>query len=147
MGGLLVYLLAGGGAAFAGLESALKRPVESAINHGPLKLALHVANLTRTRLMRGENWQVDPIVARQGRDVDVLWTSPDCKNHSNTKGSRPWPPRGRDWSGDGVFYELDFEIAGLILVVRYGPPQTEGWTFFKSYQDFRFQIEEIMVKS
>lgn len=44
MRGLIVDLFAGGGGASTGIEAALGRPVDIAINHDPVALAVHKAN-------------------------------------------------------------------------------------------------------
>jgi len=44
MSGIVVDLFAGGGGASVGLEAALGRPVDVAINHDPVTLAVHKAN-------------------------------------------------------------------------------------------------------
>jgi len=44
MRGLVVDLFAGGGGASVGIEAALGRPVDIAINHDPVALAVHKGN-------------------------------------------------------------------------------------------------------
>lgn len=87
--GLIVDLFAGGGGASTGLEAALGRPVDLAINHSAVALAVHEANHPRTRHLTADLFEVDPRVATRGRRVDVLWASPDCTHHSRAKGGKP----------------------------------------------------------
>lgn len=76
--GLVVDLFAGGGGASTGLEAALKRPVDVAINHSEVALAVHAANHPETRHIRTDIFDVKPKEVAKGRPVDVLWASPDC---------------------------------------------------------------------
>lgn len=87
--GLIVDLFAGGGGASTGIESALGRPVDIAINHNPMALAVHAVNHPGTRHLTTDVWEVDPLVATGGRDVELLWASPDCRHFSRAKGGKP----------------------------------------------------------
>ena len=89
MSGLVVDLFAGAGGASTGLEAALGRDVDIAINHDPTALAVHAANHPSTKHMTANIWAVDPLEATQGRPVDVLWASPDCTHFSVAKGAAP----------------------------------------------------------
>lgn len=86
---LIVDLFAGGGGASVGLEAALGRSVDIAINHDPVALAVHRANHPSTRHLEADIWEVKPREATGGHPVDVLWASPDCKHFSRAKGSKP----------------------------------------------------------
>lgn len=89
MRGLVVDLFAGGGGASTGIEAALGRDVDIAINHSAIALAVHEANHPRTKHLTANIWEVDPRIATGGRRVDVLWASPDCTHHSVAKGGKP----------------------------------------------------------
>lgn len=89
MGGLVVDLFAGGGGASAGIESALGRAVDIAINHDAVALAVHKANHPGTRHLEADIWEVRPEDAIGGRPVDLLWASPDCTHFSVAKGGKP----------------------------------------------------------
>ncbi len=93
--GLVVDLFAGGGGASVGLEAALGRPVDIAINHSPVALAVHTANHPRTEHYTEDVWRVDPLAVTHGRPVAVLWGSPDCRHFSNAKGDVPRSPKVR----------------------------------------------------
>lgn len=86
---LLVDLFAGGGGASVGIEAALGRYVDLAINHDPLAIAVHQANHPHTRHLESNVWEVDPRKATGGRPVDLLWASPDCTHFSRAKGGKP----------------------------------------------------------
>jgi DNA (cytosine-5)-methyltransferase 1 len=87
--GLVVDLFAGGGGASVGIEAALGRPVDIAINHSAIALAVHEANHPRTKHLTADIWEVHPRMATGGRRVDVLWASPDCTHFSVAKGGKP----------------------------------------------------------
>jgi len=87
--GLVVDLFAGGGGASVGIEAALGRTVDIAINHDPVALAVHKANHPGTRHLEADIWEVRPADATGGRAVDVLWASPDCTHFSIAKGDVP----------------------------------------------------------
>ena len=75
---LIVDLFAGGGGASMGIEAALGRAVDVAVNHDPAAVACHVANHPHTRHHCASVFEVDPIEATGGRPVGLLWASPDC---------------------------------------------------------------------
>lgn len=89
MTGLVVDLFAGGGGASTGIEAALGRSVDIAINHSPTALAVHAANHPGTRHLTADIWEVRPTDATRGRPVDMLWASPDCTHFSVARGGKP----------------------------------------------------------
>jgi DNA (cytosine-5)-methyltransferase 1 len=89
MKGLIVDLFAGGGGASLGIEAAMQRPVDIAINHDPIALAVHAANHPHTIHLTEDIWKVKPSDVTQGRSVDLLWASPDCTHFSVAKGGQP----------------------------------------------------------
>jgi len=89
-----VVLFAGLGGACAGLEDA-GLPVHVANNHDPVALAAHAALFPHTHHVKGDIFDVDPVQATSGRCVNVLWASPDCRDHSIAKGGAPRSARVR----------------------------------------------------
>ena len=87
--GLIVDLFAGGGGASTGLEIALGRSPDIAINHDPEALAMHAANHPTTRHLCANVLKVLPLEATGGAKVDVLHASPDCTHFSKAKGGKP----------------------------------------------------------
>lgn len=83
--GLTVDSFAGGGGASTGIEMAGCR-VDIAINHDPAAIAMHKINHPDTRHYCEDIWAVDPREACQGRKVDFMWASPDCKHFSKASG-------------------------------------------------------------
>ena len=79
---LIVDSFAGGGGASLGIERALGRSPDIAINHDAVALSMHRRNHPATRHMAHNVWAVDPVAAADGRPVGLLWASPDCKHFS-----------------------------------------------------------------
>lgn len=86
---LFIDNFAGGGGASTGIEMAIGRSVDVAINHDPDAIAMHKANHPKTRHYCEDVWQVDPVEASAGKPVALAWFSPDCKHFSRAKGGKP----------------------------------------------------------
>ncbi len=86
---LLIDNFAGGGGASTGIELALHRSVDVAINHDPEAIDMHARNHPQTRHLCESVWDVDPVQVCAGRPVGVAWFSPDCKHFSRAKGAKP----------------------------------------------------------
>lgn len=98
---LIIDLFAGGGGASTGIEQAIGRHVDIAINHDPEAVALHQANHPQTLHYVSDVFEVDPVAVCDGRPVGMLWMSPDCKHFSKAKGGKPVNKkiRGLAWVG------------------------------------------------
>jgi DNA (cytosine-5)-methyltransferase 1 len=86
---IIVDNFAGGGGASTGIELALGRHVDIAINHDPEAVAMHEANHPQTRHYCESVWEVNPREVEPGRRIGLLWLSPDCKHFSKAKGGKP----------------------------------------------------------
>ena len=86
---IFVDNFAGGGGASTGIEIAIGRNVDIAINHDPDAIAMHRANHPNSKHYCEDVWEVDPIEACEGRPVALAWFSPDCKHFSRAKGGKP----------------------------------------------------------
>ena len=86
---LVIDLFAGGGGASTGIEQAIGRAVDIAINHDPEAISLHQANHPQTRHYVSDVFEVDPVAVTGGMPVGALWASPDCKHFSKAKGGKP----------------------------------------------------------
>ncbi len=86
---LVIDLFAGGGGASTGIEQAIGRHVDIAVNHDPEAISLHTANHPQTRHFCSDVFEVDPLVVTEGQPVGLLWASPDCKHFSKAKGGKP----------------------------------------------------------
>lgn len=94
-GGLIVDSFAGGGGASVGLERALGRSPDFAVNHDPEAIAMHAANHPGTRHLISNVKDVDVHRMCAGRPIEVLWLSPDCVYHSKARGGKPHRDRNR----------------------------------------------------
>lgn len=86
-GEIIVDSFAGGGGASTGIELALGRIVNAAINHDPAAIRMHEANHPHTEHYQASVWDVDPETVCRGRPVALAWFSPDCKHFSKAKGA------------------------------------------------------------
>jgi DNA (cytosine-5)-methyltransferase 1 len=86
---IIIDMFAGGGGASTGIEWALGRSPDEAVNHSPAAIAIHRLNHPNTRHHETDAWEADPIVLAAGRRVGLLWLSPDCTHFSRAKGARP----------------------------------------------------------
>ena len=86
---LVIDSFAGGGGASTGIELAIGRPVDIAINHDPAALAMHKANHPFTKHYCESVWDVDPREVCANRPVGLAWFSPDCTHHSKARGGKP----------------------------------------------------------
>ena len=86
---IIIDNFAGGGGASTGIELAIGRRVDVAINHDPLAIAMHRANHPETEHHCESVWDIDPRQVKPGRPIGLLWLSPDCKHFSKAKGGKP----------------------------------------------------------
>ena len=89
MKGLIIDCFAGGGGASTGIEMALNRHVDIAINHDPEAIRMHKANHPNTLHLTEDIFEVDLEKYVNGRHVALMWASPDCTSHSKAKGGQP----------------------------------------------------------
>lgn len=87
--GLIIDCFAGGGGASVGIEMALGRHVDIAINHDPQAIRMHQTNHPNTLHLTEDIFKVDLEKYVKGRKVSLMWASPDCTSHSKAKGGKP----------------------------------------------------------
>jgi DNA (cytosine-5)-methyltransferase 1 len=92
---LIVDNFAGGGGASLGIEMALGRSPDVAVNHDPEAIAMHAVNHPDTRHFCESVWDVDPVSVCGGKRVALAWFSPDCTFHSKARGGKPFRDRNR----------------------------------------------------
>jgi len=135
MSGLIVDNFAGGGGASTGIEAALGRPVDVAINHDAEAVAMHMANHPATRHFCQSINAVDPRDATGGRPVLLAWFSPDCKHHSKAKGGKPREKNIRDLAWIVPHWvevlQRDFQRRGL------NPRDAIRCLFLENVEEFR----------
>ncbi|SEQ48195.1 DNA (cytosine-5)-methyltransferase 1 [Amphritea atlantica] len=88
-GELVVDNFAGGGGASTGIELAMGRSVDIAINHDIDAIRMHETNHPHTRHYCESVWDIDPRKVTAGQPVGLAWFSPDCKHFSKAKGGKP----------------------------------------------------------
>ncbi len=86
---IIVDNFAGGGGASHGIECALNRPVNIAINHDQQAIDMHTANHPLTQHYCEDVFQVSPRELCGDRKIGLAWFSPDCKHFSRAKGGTP----------------------------------------------------------
>ena len=86
---LIIDCFAGGGGASVGIEMALGRQVDIAINHNPQAILMHRTNHPGTLHLTEDIFKVDMKKYVGDRHVSLMWASPDCTSHSKAKGGQP----------------------------------------------------------
>lgn len=89
MNGLIIDCFAGGGGASVGIEMALGRPVDIAINYDEQAIRMHRTNHPQTLHLTEDIFKVDLKKYVHGQHVALMWASPDCTSHSKAKGGQP----------------------------------------------------------
>lgn len=87
--GLIIDCFAGGGGASVGIEMALGRKVDIAINHDPEAIRMHTVNHPSTIHLTEDIFKVDLTKYVGDKKVSLMWASPDCTSHSKAKGGQP----------------------------------------------------------
>lgn len=86
---LIIDCFAGGGGASKGIEMALNRDIDIAVNHDPEAIRIHKVNHPNTLHLTEDIFKVDLQKKVAGRHVALMWASPDCTSHSKAKGGQP----------------------------------------------------------
>lgn len=86
---MIIDCFAGGGGASVGIEMALGRGVDIAINHDPQAILMHKTNHPDTLHLTEDIFKVDLPKYVKGKPVALMWASPDCTSHSKAKGGKP----------------------------------------------------------
>lgn len=128
---IVVDNFAGGGGASTGIEEALGRPIDVAINHDPKAIAMHKINHPNTEHYCEDVWEVDPRSVANGRPVGLVWLSPDCKHFSKAKGGKPVEKSIRGLAWVAIRWAATVKPRIIILenveeFVTWGPLTPEG---------------------
>ena len=115
---MIIDSFAGGGGASTGIEMALGRSPDIAVNHSADALALHAANHPDTLHLSENVYKVDPLDHMRGKHIGLAWFSPDCKHFSKAKGGKPVSRNIRDlcWIIPGWIERIQ-ESGGKVDVV------------------------------
>ena len=79
---LIIDCFAGGGGASVGIEMALGRKVDIAIDHDPEAIKMHMVNHPQTLHLTEDIFKVDLKNIVGDRKVSLMWASPDCTSYS-----------------------------------------------------------------
>ncbi len=126
MNGIIVDNFAGGGGASTGIEAALGRTIDYAINHDPEAIAMHRANHPRTHHFCGSVWDYAPRDITRGRPVELGWFSPDCTFHSKARGGKPFRDRNTARRRRGLAW----------LVTRWAKEVRPKWIMLENVEEF-----------
>lgn len=149
---LVIDLFAGGGGASTGIEAALGRSVDIAVNHDPEAVAMHTMNHPGTRHFCESVFKVDPIVVAGHQPVGLLWASPDCTHHSKAKGGKPVSKkiRGLAWVVVKWARRLRPRVIALENVEEFadwGPLTAEGLPCKarkgQQFEEFKHQLQRL----
>lgn len=128
---LIIDCFAGGGGASVGIEMALGRPVDIAINHDPDAILMHKTNHPDTLHLTEDIFKVDLKKYVKGQHVALMWASPDCTSHSKAKGGKP-RERGLRILPWAVYKHAKMILPDVILmenveeIQQWGPLDEEG---------------------
>lgn len=86
---LVIVFFAGAGGSCTGVEAAIERHVDYAVNHSDNALSCHRANHPQTQHLVENVWQVDPRRLTGGQRAGYIHFSPDCTHFSQAKGGQP----------------------------------------------------------
>jgi DNA (cytosine-5)-methyltransferase 1 len=97
---------AGGGGASTGIEMAIGRSPDVAINHDATALAMHEANHPETRHIQSNIRKVSYKKEMRGKRCAFAWFSPDCTFFSKARGGTPFRDRDRARRIRGLAWEV-----------------------------------------
>jgi DNA (cytosine-5)-methyltransferase 1 len=162
-GELFVDNFAGGGGASTGIEMAIGRPIDIAINHDTDAIAMHKANHPETVHYCESVWDVNPRAVTSGQAVALGWFSPDCKHFSKAKGGKPKDKNIRGLAWVTVRWAATVRPRVIMLenveeFLEWGPlledgkpdPKRKGHTFqsfIKALKSLGYQVEWKMLRA
>ena len=128
---IIIDNFAGGGGTSTGIEWAIGRHVDYAINHDHKALAMHMANHPQTVHLCESVWDVDPRTIEPQSKVGLVWLSPDCKHFSKAKGGKPREKKIRGLAWVALRWAAVRKPRLIILenveeFVTWGPLDAEG---------------------
>lgn len=126
---LICDSFAGGGGASTGIEMALGRSPDIAINHNPAALALHAVNHPDTLHLSENVYKVDPLDHLRGRHIGLAWFSPDCTHFSKAKGGKPVKRNIRDlaWIIPGWVERIQKSGGRVDVVIMENVEEWKDW--------------------
>lgn len=129
---IIIDSFAGAGGMSAGIEEALGRSPDVAINHWDAAIGTHEHNHPETRHFHASVYAVDPReMVPKGKRVGLLWASPDCRSFSKAKNGAPRSHSVRMLASCVVHYAelIRPRVIGMENVVEFedaGPLDEDG---------------------
>lgn len=128
---MIIDCFAGGGGASTGIEAAMGKPCDIAVNHDPKAIAMHRANHPLTHHVTEDIFTADLKGLVEDRHVELMWASPDCTHHSRAKGGKPRESglRMLPWSVHKHAKDLKPDIIcmeNVAEIQQWGPLDEEG---------------------
>lgn len=129
---LIIDGFAGGGGASVGIEMALGRQVDIAVNHDPDAILMHKTNHPDTLHLTEDIFKVNLKKYVAGRKVALMWASPDCTSHSKAKGGKP-RERGLRFLPWAVYKHAKVILPDVIImenveeIQQWGPLDKNGY--------------------
>lgn len=145
---IIIDYFAGGGGVSHGIEQALGRSPDVAINHCAQAIAMHRINHPASEHLCVDVFDVDPVLHIPPGRVKFGWLSPSCTHFAHARGSRPVTKqmRGLAWVGlrlaakrkpDILFYENVREF------LTWGPVRRGRPVRSKAGQTFRVFVAQL----
>jgi DNA (cytosine-5)-methyltransferase 1 len=140
---MIVDSFAGGGGASLGIEMALGRSPDIAINHDPVALAMHEVNHPDCLHLTESVWKVDLDDYVHGEPVELLWASPDCRHFSKARGSAPTSVsvRGLAWSIVKFARQLKRKKPKVICLEN-----VEEFTTWEDFENWKRELRRLGYK-
>lgn len=129
---IIIDSFAGAGGMSMGIEEALGRSPDVAINHWDVAIETHQANHPDTKHYHASVYAVDPReMVPAGKKVGLLWSSPDCRHFSRAKNGSPKSTSVRMLASCVVHYAqmIKPRVIGMENVVEFedcGPLDENG---------------------
>lgn len=152
MNDMIIDCFAGGGGASVGIEMALGRSVDVAINHDQQAILMHKTNHPNTVHLTEDIFKVNLKEYVGDNHVALMWASPDCTSHSKAKGGKPRESGLRilPWA---VYKHAKAILPDVIImenveeIQQWGPLDKKGYPIKEKkgqeYKKFIFQMRSI----
>ncbi|MHC1753657.1 DNA N-6-adenine-methyltransferase [Humidesulfovibrio sp.] len=143
MPGSIYELFAGGGGASTGIAMALGRSPDGVLDISKLALAMHKANHPNSEHVCADIYKLQPQAVTKGGRINLIWTSPECTNHSVARGGGRRDAKSRDMAW--AVYKWILETRPTVVILEnvpgfrdWGPCGADGFPIKgKKGQHFR----------
>lgn len=93
---VVIDLFCGAGGESQGIHWAMGDDIELyAVNHWEIACATHVKNFPLDECICQDIQTIIPTSLAKGRDVELMWASPECTHHSVARGGKPMDDQSR----------------------------------------------------